>query len=144
MTVRFKLLSSSARPPQRMTEHSAGCDLSADLDADLILQPGERTAVPTGLALEIPPGFEGQVRPRSGLALNLGLGILNSPGTVDSDYRGEIKVILVNASTEPVTVKPAMRIAQLVVCPVAEVQFEESDTLGGSCRSDGGFGHTGS
>ncbi len=126
-----------------MTEHSAGWDLSADLQEPEILEPGDRAAIPTGIAVEIPPCWEGQIRPRSGLALHSGLGILNSPGTIDADYRGEIKVILFNASAEAVTIQPSMRIAQLVVCPVAEVTFEESAALEDSNRSTGGFGHTG-
>jgi len=95
------------------------------------------------LALEIPPGYEGQIRPRSGLALKYGLGILNSPGTIDADYRGEIKVILINLSSEAITINPLMRIAQLVICPVIDVCFEESEQLNESLRADGGFGHTG-
>ncbi len=126
-----------------MTEHSAGWDLSADLQDPEILEPGDRAAIPTGIAVEIPPRYEGQIRPRSGLALHSGLGILNSPGTIDADYRGEIKVILFNASAEAVTIQPSMRIAQLVVCPVAEVTFAECAALEDSNRSTGGFGHTG-
>ena len=143
MTIRFQLLSPTALPPQKMTEHSAGWDLSADLQEPEILEPGDRAAIPTGIAVEIPPCWEGQIRPRSGLALHSGLGILNSPGTIDADYRGEIKVILFNASAEAVTIQPSMRIAQLVVCPVAEVTFEECAALEESNRSTGGFGHTG-
>jgi dUTP pyrophosphatase len=126
-----------------MTEHSAGWDLSADLKEPGILQPGERVAIPTGIAVEIPRGYEGQIRPRSGLALQLGLGVLNSPGTIDADYRGEVKVILINSSGSQVTIQPGMRVAQLVVCPVADVSFEECGRLGESGRSEGGFGHTG-
>ncbi|HNT52216.1 MAG TPA: dUTP diphosphatase, partial [Candidatus Syntrophosphaera sp.] len=122
MTVRFRLLSPNALPPQRMTPHSAGWDLSADLAQPEILEPGNRAAIPTGLALELPPGFEAQIRPRSGLALNMGLGVLNSPGTIDADYRGEIKVILFNSSSETILIQPYMRIAQLVVCPLTEVE----------------------
>ncbi len=143
MIIKYKLLSPSAVPPKRMTAQSSGWDLSADLKNSEILEPGDRCAVPTGISVEIPPGFEGQVRPRSGLALNLGLGVLNSPGTIDADYRGEVKVILHNASGEAVAIHPGMRIAQLVICPVCEADFENSCELEPSLRSEGGFGHTG-
>lgn len=143
MIIKYKLLSPSAVPPKRMTAQSSGWDLSADLKNSEILEPGDRCAVPTGISVEIPPGFEGQVRPRSGLALNLGLGVLNSPGTIDADYRGEVKVILHNASGEAVAIHPGMRIAQLVICPVCEVDFENNGELEPSLRSEGGFGHTG-
>ena len=143
MNIRYKLLNSGAVPPQKMSSSSSGWDLSAALSEPLILAPGARTAIPTGLALEIPPGYEGQIRPRSGLALDIGLGILNSPGTIDADYRGEIKVILINLSSEAITINPLMRIAQLVICPVIDVCFEESEQLNESLRADGGFGHTG-
>lgn len=143
MIIKYKLLSPSAVPPKRMTAQSSGWDLSADLKNSEILEPGDRCAVPTGISVEIPPGFEGQVRPRSGLALNLGLGVLNSPGTIDADYRGEVKVILHNASSEAVAIHPGMRIAQLVICPVCEVDFENNCELEPSLRSEGGFGHTG-
>ncbi len=143
MKIRYKLLSLTALPPRRMTEHSAGWDLSADLRDPEVLEPGDRAFIPTGIAVEIPRGYEGQIRPRSGLALHQGLGVLNSPGTIDPDYRGELKVILINSSTETVIIQPCMRVAQLVVCPVAEVSFVESEELEESSRSDKGFGHTG-
>jgi len=143
MNIRYTLLNSEAAPPKKMSSSCSGWDLSAALSEPLILAPGARAAIPTGLALEIPPGYEGQIRPRSGLALNYGLGILNSPGTIDADYRGEIKVILINLSSEAITINPLMRIAQLVICPVIEVCFEESEQLNDSMRADGGFGHTG-
>jgi dUTP pyrophosphatase len=143
MKIRYKLLSLTALPPRRMTENSAGWDLSADLREPEILEPGDRAAIPTGIAVEIPRGFEGQVRPRSGLALHQGLGVLNSPGTIDADYRGEVKVIMINSSTETVIIQPCMRVAQLVICPVAEASCVECEELGESGRSDGGFGHTG-
>ena len=143
MNIRYKLLNSGAVPPQKMSSSSSGWDLSAALSEPWILAPGARAAIPTGLALEIPPGYEGQIRPRSGLALKYGLGILNSPGTIDADYRGEIKVILINLSSEAITINPLMRIAQLVICPVIDVCFEESEQLNESLRADGGFGHTG-
>ena len=144
MKIGFTLLTSTARPPQRMTEHSSGWDLSADMGSPIRLEPHTWQAVPTGLALEIPVGWEGQVRPRSGLALNKGLGVLNAPGTIDADYRGEVKVILINHSDEVVSIDPGMRIAQLVICPVCLEDFEQRDSLGSSDRSGGGFGHTGS
>lgn len=143
MKIRYKLLTPTAQPPRRMTGHSVGWDLSADIPNSEVLEPGDRAAIPTGIAVEIPPGYEGQIRPRSGLALHRGLGVLNSPGTIDADYRGEIKVILINSSLETVLIQPTMRIAQIVICPVAMVEFEESGELGQSDRSDGGFGHTG-
>lgn len=143
MIVRYKLLSDTATAPQKMTAHSSGWDLAADLGEPLELLPGSRFAVPTGIALEIPPGFEGQVRPRSGLALKFGLGVLNSPGTIDADYRGEVKVILINHSAEAVSIQPGTRIAQLVVCPVAVCELAFSADLEASVRADGGFGHTG-
>jgi dUTP pyrophosphatase len=125
---------------------SSGFDLRAALPADggeVVLRPGERLLVPTGLVLEIPPGWEGQVRPRSGLALRHGLGVLNSPGTIDSDYRGEVAVILVNLGESPVPLRRGDRIAQLVIAPVAHVEWEEADSLGESERGSGGFGSTG-
>ncbi len=143
MTIRYKFLSATALPPRKMTDGSSGWDLSADLKDPEILEPGDRAAIPTGIAVEIPRGFEGQIRPRSGLALHQGLGVLNSPGTIDPDYRGEVKVILINSSSETVIIQPCTRIAQLVICPVAEAYFTESEELGDSGRSDGGFGHTG-
>ncbi|MHB8877863.1 MAG: dUTP diphosphatase, partial [Myxococcaceae bacterium] len=111
--------------PRYETAHAAGLDLRADLDAPLSLAPLERQAVPTGLALEIPPGYEGQVRPRSGNALKLGLACLNSPGTIDADYRGEVKVIVANLSNAPFTLQRGDRIAHLVIAPVARVEVLE-------------------
>ena len=126
-----------------MTEGAAGLDLAAALDIPIALAPGERTAVPTGLALAIDRGFEGQVRPRSGLALRLGLTVANAPGTIDSDYRGELKVLLVNLGTEPVVIEPGMRIAQLVIAPVTQAELVEVDALDETERGAGGFGSTG-
>jgi dUTP pyrophosphatase len=143
MKIKYQLLTPTAVPPQKMTEHSAGWDLSADLPEPVLLNPLSRLAVPTGLALELPQGYEAQVRPRSGLALNLGLGVLNGPGTIDSDYRGEVKVILFNLSEEAVLIQPGMRIAQLVVAPVTACGFEETESLADTERSGGGFGSTG-
>jgi dUTP pyrophosphatase len=118
-------------------------DLSAALSADQILEPGERLLVPTGFAIELPDGYEAQIRPRSGLALRHGLGVANSPGTVDSDYRGEIKVILINFGQEAYTLIRGERIAQLVVAPVTRVDLVEVTELGETQRGAGGFGHTG-
>ena len=127
--------------PAYATEGSAGMDLRAD--AAVTLAPGERALVPTGIALAIPPGFEGQVRPRSGLALRQGVTCLNSPGTVDSDYRGEVGVILVNLGQKPVVVERGERIAQLVIAPVERADLREAPSLPATGRGGGGFGHTG-
>jgi dUTP pyrophosphatase len=132
-----------ASAPEYKTEGSAGADLRAHIRESLTLAPGERAAVPTGLRIELPPGYEAQVRPRSGLALTKGLTCLNSPGTVDSDYRGEIKVILVNLGEAPATIADGDRIAQLVVAPVARARFEPARALGDTGRGAGGFGSTG-
>lgn len=130
--------------PQRMSAGAAGLDLSACLpDGPRSLNPGERCLVPTGLALAIPEGYEGQVRPRSGLALRHGLSIVNAPGTIDADYRGELKVILINLGGEPFTVRHGERIAQLVVAPVAHLRVQEVDQLPPAERGAGGFGSTG-
>lgn len=118
-------------------------DLRAAVDAPLELAPGARTLVPTGFVWEIPPGYEGQVRPRSGLALKYGLTLLNAPGTIDSDYRGEVCVILCNLGEEPFVVERGMRIAQLVLAPVTVCGVEEATDLSASERGEGGFGHTG-
>lgn len=127
--------------PTYATEGAAGLDLRADVPVRLL--PGERALVPTGLALAIPPGFEGQVRPRSGLALRDGVTCLNSPGTIDSDYRGEVGVILANLGQKPVELKRGDRIAQLVVAPVARAELAEVPELPPTSRGAGGFGHTG-
>lgn len=129
--------------PRYHSAHAAGMDLAADLDAPLTLAPLGRAAVPTGIALEIPSGFEGQVRPRSGRALAEGLAMVNSPGTIDADYRGEVKVILVNLGEAPIVIHPGDRIAQLVLAPVARAEVVEVAELEPSSRGDGGFGHTG-
>lgn len=126
-----------------MSTGAAGLDLSAALDAPIALAPGERALVPTGLAMAIPAGFEGQVRPRSGLAAKHGITCLNSPGTVDSDYRGEVKVILINLGHEPFSISPGDRIAQLVIAPVAQAGVELVDSLDDTGRGSGGFGSTG-
>ncbi|HNQ44463.1 MAG TPA: dUTP diphosphatase [Candidatus Cloacimonadota bacterium] len=143
MIVKLKKLTPQALIPQRMTPHASGYDLFACLERPLSIPPGQRSCVPTGIAVEIPPGYEGQVRPRSGLALKLGMGILNSPGTIDADYRGEIGVILINLGNDPVDITPGMRIAQLVFNPVVYPEMLESDELSPSHRDSGGFGHSG-
>jgi dUTP pyrophosphatase len=132
-------------PPRQQTAGAAGVDLLAALGADEVvsLAPGQRTLVPTGLALAIPPGFEGQVRPRSGLAARYGVTVLNSPGTIDADYRGEVKVILVNFGDAAFEIRRGERIAQLVVAPVTQVDFELRETLDATERGAGGFGSTG-
>lgn len=129
--------------PQYMTEESAGMDVRALLEESVVLKPLERALIPTGIKMEIPKGYEVQVRPRSGLAIKNGITLLNSPGTIDSDYRGEIKVILVNLSSEPFEVKNGERIAQLVLQKVYQMSLEESQELGETERSSGGFGSTG-
>jgi len=129
--------------PEYQTEGSAGADLRAYLSGDVVLQKGQRAVVPTGLTLEIPPGVEGQVRPRSGLAARHGITVLNSPGTIDSDYRGELKVVLVNLGEEDFRIRNGDRIAQIVFSPVLRVSFLRGDTVDDSRRGSGGFGSTG-
>jgi dUTP pyrophosphatase len=134
----------SALPlPAYHSAAAAGMDLLADIDATLTLETLDRCAVPTGIAVEIPSGFEGQVRPRSGRALREGLTLLNTPGTIDSDYRGEIQVIMVNLGRAPVSIAPGDRIAQLVITPVVRAVLEEVEILIDTGRGGGGFGHTG-
>ena len=129
--------------PAYETAGAAGFDLRAAIDAPVTLAPGERALVPTGLAMALPAGHEGQVRPRSGLAVRHGVTVLNSPGTVDADYRGEVMVPLVNLGSEPFTVAPGMRIAQMVVAAFARVEIEPAETLEATPRGSGGFGSTG-
>jgi len=129
--------------PAYATAHSAGVDLRANLDSPVVLAPGQRALVPTGLHLELPEGTEAQIRPRSGLAFKHGITVLNSPGTIDADYRGEVGVLLINLGQEPFTVNDGDRIAQMVVAPYLRVSFTESADLRGSERGAGGFGHTG-
>jgi dUTP pyrophosphatase len=140
--VRF-VAEEGALAPEYATEGSSGADLRAFLREKVVLAPGERAAVPTGLRIEIPSGYEAQVRPRSGLALKKGITCLNSPGTVDSDYRGEVKVILANLGSESLTIENGDRIAQLVIAPVARAAFESAGSLGSTDRGSGGFGSTG-
>jgi dUTP pyrophosphatase len=146
--VKFKRLRESAQLPKYMSDGAAGMDLAASLEGspegsiELTIQPGARALVGTGLAIELPHGHEAQVRPRSGLALKHGVTVLNSPGTVDEDYRGEVKVLLVNHGEQPFTVRDGERIAQLVIAPVTHVELVESE-LGDTRRGAGGYGHTG-
>lgn len=130
--------------PLYATRYSAGADLKAKIESDISLLPNEAVLVPTGIFLEIPHGYEVQIRPRSGLAIKNKITVLNAPGTIDSDYRGEIKVILVNHSDEVFVIKPKMRIAQMVIAPVFQAKFIKSQRLELSARGEGGFGHTGS
>lgn len=129
--------------PSYATIFSAGMDLRANLDSPIVLQPLERTLVPTGLYIALPEGYEAQVRPRSGLAIKKGITVLNSPGTIDADYRGEVCVILVNLSKEPFTITDGERIAQMVVARHEQVEWRECEVLGETERGAGGFGHTG-
>jgi dUTP pyrophosphatase len=125
-----------------MTAGAAGMDLFADVDGTVDMPPGGRALIPTGLSVEIPAGYEAQVRPRSGLALRHGVTLLNAPGTIDSDYRGEVMVLLVNLGDQPFAVRRGDRIAQMVVAPVSRAELREADILSHSARGDGGFGHT--
>jgi dUTP pyrophosphatase len=129
--------------PAYQTEGSAGFDLHAAVDESLTLAPGARALIPSGLKMAIPAGFEGQVRPRSGLALKHGVTVANTPGTIDSDYRGEVKVILLNLGGDPFVVERGLRIAQLVIAPVVRVRLEAVDSVDETARGEGGFGHTG-
>ena len=129
--------------PAYESKHAAGMDLRAAVREPIMLAPGERTLVPTGLHIALPEGYEAQVRPRSGLAINHGISLLNSPGTIDADYRGEIRIILANLGTEPFTIRRGDRIAQLIIAPVSRVEWQEVPSLDQTPRGDGGFGHTG-
>ncbi len=129
--------------PDYATPLSAGMDLRAAITEPTVLMPGERALTPTGLRIALPPGYEAQVRPRSGLALRHGLGMANAPGTIDADYRGEICVLLINLGQEPVRIERGDRIAQLIVAPVVRVAWQETEELEDTARGQGGFGHTG-
>jgi dUTP pyrophosphatase len=139
---RLRASSSQLGLPAYMTAGAAGMDLCADVESDLALAPMARTLIPTGIALALPLGFEAQIRPRSGLALKQGLTMINSPGTIDSDYRGEIQVIAINLGTEPVVIRRGQRIAQMIIQRVIRAEWREVDDLPASARHDGGFGHT--
>ncbi|HMO33587.1 MAG TPA: dUTP diphosphatase [Lacibacter sp.] len=142
--MKVKIVNRSRNPlPAYATPGSSGMDLRADLDTTIVLQPLERTLVPTGLYVELPQGYEAQIRPRSGLAFKQGITCLNTPGTIDADYRGEIKVLLINLSNEPQELLPGDRIAQLVVQRVEQVSWEAVTELAPSVRNAGGFGSTG-
>jgi dUTP pyrophosphatase len=146
LRLRVRRVRKSAAPlplPRYQSEHAAGMDLAADIDEPVTLAPLERRAIPTGLSVEIPPGYEGQVRPRSGLALKHGIGCLNAPGTIDADYRGEIQVLLVNLSNSPFSLKRGDRVAQFVVTSVARAEWLEVEALEETSRGGGGFGSTG-
>ena len=144
MPISVKIINRSPNElPAYATSQSAGMDLRASLESPLVLQSLERTLVPTGLFIELPEGYEAQVRPRSGLAVKQGITCLNTPGTIDADYRGEIKVILINLSAEPQTIHPGDRIAQMVVQTVEQVAWMPVDSLSVTERNAGGFGHTG-
>jgi len=139
-----KILNHSKFPlPEYATQHSAGMDLRANIDETIVVAPLERVLVPTGLHIQLPTGYEAQIRPRSGLAIKHGIGIVNSPGTIDSDYRGEIRIILVNLSNEPFSLNPGERIAQMVISKYEKATWLECDSLDESERGDGGFGSTG-
>lgn len=140
----IKIINRSTNPlPSYATEQAAGMDLRAHLTADITLEPGERKLIPTGLYMELPQGYEAQVRPRSGLALKQGITCLNSPGTIDADYRGEIGVLLINLSGQSQVLQSGDRIAQLVIQPVVQGVWEPVTILAASERGEGGFGHTG-
>ena len=143
-TIKVKIINQSPNAlPEYATEGSAGMDIRANLTAPIVLKPLERTLVPTGLYMELPLGYEAQIRPRSGLAAKQGITCLNTPGTIDSDYRGEIKVILINLSNEEQTLNHGDRIAQMVVSPVVQIGWEAVEEIGTTARNEGGFGHTG-
>lgn len=129
--------------PRYMTKHSAGMDLCACVASEIVLMPGERALIPTGIAIALPPGFEAQIRPRSGLAIKHGIGMLNCPGTIDPDYRGEVKVILINLGDKPFKIKRGDRIAQMVISKIARAEISEVEELPFTARGKRGFGHTG-
>ncbi len=142
--MKVEIINKSKHPlPAYATVASAGMDLRANLDAPVVLEPLQRALVPTGLFMAIPEGYEAQVRPRSGLAIKKGITVLNSPGTIDADYRGEVCVILVNLSNEPFTITDGERIAQMVIARHQQVEWEPIEVLGETQRGAGGFGHTG-
>ena len=144
MNMKVKVINRSHRPlPEYATTASAGLDLRANLDSPVTLQPLERKLIPTGLYIALPEGCEAQIRPRSGLALKHGISLLNTPGTIDADYRGEIGVILVNISNEPFEVRDGERIAQMVIARYEQVEWEPAESLDATERGAGGFGHTG-
>ncbi len=141
--IQIKKLREDAVLPRYMTELAAGMDICALVDEEMLLKPGERCLVPTGLAFSIPAGFEIQVRPRSGLAIKHGIALVNSPGTIDADYRGEVRIIMINHGDDEFVIQSGDRIAQLVVATVCQAVLEEVDELDDTARGAGGFGHTG-
>lgn len=143
MNIRFTNRCPDIEAPGRATPHAAGFDLRAAVDTPLVLEPGKRALVPTGIAIEIPPGYEGQVRARSGLALRHGIALVNGPGTIDADYRGEIGVIVVNLGDAPFTIARGDRIAQLVIAALPPCELELAIDLAPTQRGEGGFGSTG-
>lgn len=143
-TLQVKIINRSTNPlPAYATEDAAGMDLKADIPQPVILRPLERQLIPTGIFIELPSGYEAQVRPRSGMAIKQGITCLNSPGTIDTDYRGELKVILINLSDTEQSIHPGDRIAQMVIGRVEKVVWEPVEKINQTVRSDGGFGHTG-
>ncbi|MCX8029329.1 MAG: dUTP diphosphatase [Brevinematales bacterium] len=141
--LKVKILRKNSTLPKYQTESSAGLDLYACIDEDIVINPGEIKSIPTGISIELPDGYEAQIRPRSGLALNYGLTLPNTPGTIDPDYRGEIIVILMNLGKEPFIVKNGMRIAQMVISKFERVSIKVVDELSQTSRGTGGFGSTG-
>ncbi len=142
--VKIRIINKSKHPlPEYKTLGSSGVDVRANLDEPVLLRPFERALIPTGIYVEIPEGYEIQVRPRSGMALKKGITLLNTPGTIDSDYRGEIKIIVINLSQEEQVIEDGERIAQLVLCSVARIEWVPVEELADSDRGEGGFGHTG-
>lgn len=141
--LQIKKLSPAAILPKYMTELAAGMDICALVENEVVIKPGARVLVPTGLAFAIPPGYEIQVRPRSGLAIKHGIALVNSPGTIDADYRGEVKIIMINLGHDDFTIHSGDRIAQLIVTPVCQAELVEVDALSETERGAGGFGHTG-
>ena len=139
----IKRLSKEVSLPKYKTSGSSGMDLEANIVSDIIIEPGKTAIIPTGLAVSIPKGFEIQIRPRSGLAAKNKISVLNTPGTIDADYRGEIKVILINLGQDTFKVENGLRVAQMVACPIAQVNLEEVDDLKNTDRGSGGFGSTG-
>ena len=144
MNMKVKVINRSHHPlPEYATTASAGLDLRANLDSPVTLQPLERKLIPTGLYIALPEGCEAQIRPRSGLALKHGISLLNTPGTIDADYRGEIRIALHNHSKYEQSIEPGERVAQLVIAPYLAAEFEECEELSDTCRGEGGFGSTG-
>lgn len=142
--IKIKIVNKGNQPlPEYATPQSAGVDLRANIDKPILIQPLDRKLIPTGLHIALPEGYEAQIRPRSGLALKKGITVLNTPGTIDSDYRGDVGVILVNISNEDFVVQPGDRIAQMIISKFEQAEFELTDTLDETERGEGGYGHTG-